>query len=241
MQETLHWLDDSFAFPDPATALKNPNGLLAVGGDLQPMRLLQAYQRGIFPWFDDDQPPLWWTPDPRMVLFPAELHVSKSLRKALRNTAWTVSSDKAFAEVLAACAAPRKGSRGTWITREMQSAYLRLHELGFAHSVEVWDADDDLIGGLYGLALGKMFFGESMFSRKSNASKIAFVHAVKTLAAAGVELIDCQVANPHLESLGARTIPRAEFMRHLPACVEVPKPARWPYNTGSTFPARTLA
>jgi leucyl/phenylalanyl-tRNA--protein transferase len=240
MQGTLQWLDDSLAFPDPSTALKTPNGLLAVGGDLAPMRLLQAYQRGIFPWFDEDQPPLWWTPDPRMVLFPAELHISNSLRKTLRKSSWVVRSDTAFAEVLAACAAPRKGSQGTWITRDMQSAYLRLHELGFAHSVEVWD-EDNLVGGLYGLAIGKVFFGESMFSRKSNASKIAFVHAVKTLAAAGAELIDCQVANPHLESLGARAIPRSTFMRFLPVCVEVPKPAYWPYNTDSTYTARTLA
>ena len=240
MQEILHWLDDSLEFPDPATALKNPNGLLAVGGDLQPMRLLQAYQRGIFPWFDDDQPPLWWTPDPRMVLFPRELHISHSLHKAIRNSTFVLTSDQAFAQVVAACAAPRKASQGTWITGEIQSAYMRLHELGFAHSIEIWD-NGSLAGGLYGLALGSVFFGESMFSRKSNASKIAFVHAVKTLATAGVELIDCQVANPHLESLGARTIPRTEFMRFLPSCVEVPKPAFWPYNTDSTSSARTLA
>jgi leucyl/phenylalanyl-tRNA--protein transferase len=240
MREVLHWLDDSFDFPDPATALKNPNGLLAVGGDLQPMRLLQAYQRGIFPWFDDDQPPLWWTPDPRMVLFPHELHISHSLQKAIRNSTFVLSSDQAFAAVLTGCAAPRKGSNGTWITEEMQKAYLSLHEQGFAHSVEVWD-NDVLVGGLYGLALGKVFFGESMFSRKSNASKIAFVHVVKTLAAVGVELIDCQVANPHLESLGARTIPRKDFMEFLPFCTKVPKPAYWPYNSHSTFSARTLA
>ncbi|MES2624172.1 MAG: leucyl/phenylalanyl-tRNA--protein transferase [Pseudomonadota bacterium] len=240
MQEVLHWLDDSFEFPDPATALKSPNGLLAVGGDLQPMRLLQAYQRGIFPWFDDDQPPLWWTPDPRMVLFPDELHISRSLQKVINNSSFLLSSDRAFAEVLAGCAAPRKGANGTWITHEMQQAYRKLHELGFAHSLEVWHGDV-LVGGLYGLAIGKVFFGESMFSRESNASKIAFVHAVQTLAVSGVELIDCQVANPHLESLGARTIPRKDFMQFLPACTKVPKPAYWPYNTNHTFPARTLA
>ena len=240
MQEILHWLDDSFEFPDPATALKTPNGLLAVGGDLQPLRLLQAYQRGIFPWFDEDQPPLWWTPDPRMVLFPQELHISHSLRKAIRSCPFELTSDQAFAQVVAACAAPRKGANGTWITEEMESAYLRLHELGFAHSIEVWD-NESLVGGLYGLALGKVFFGESMFSRKSNASKIAFVHVVRTLATAGVQLIDCQVANPHLESLGARTIARDEFMRFLPACAKVPKPAYWPYISNSTFSARTLA
>jgi leucyl/phenylalanyl-tRNA--protein transferase len=204
------------------------------------MRLLQAYQRGIFPWFDDDQPPLWWTPDPRMVLFPQELHISHSLLKAIRNSTFVLTSDQAFAQVVAACAGPRKGASGTWITEEMQSAYQRLHELGFAHSLEVWDKGL-LVGGLYGLALGKVFFGESMFSRKSNASKIAFVHAVLTLAAAGVQLLDCQVANPHLESLGARTIPRNEFMGFLPACVEVPKPAYWPYNSHLTYSAKTLA
>ena len=240
MQELLHWLDDSFEFPDPATALKNPNGLLAVGGDLQPMRLLQAYQRGIFPWFDADQPPLWWTPDPRMVLFPQELHISRSLHKAIRNCRFMLSSDQAFTQVMAACAGPRGGAQGTWITEEMQNAYLSLHQLGFAHSVEVWD-NDVLVGGLYGLAMGKVFFGESMFSSKSNASKIAFVHVVQTLAAAGVELIDCQVANPHLESLGARSIPRKQFMQFLPACTDVPKPAYWPYNSLSRFPARMLA
>ena len=240
MREVLHWLDDSFEFPDPATALKNPNGLLAVGGDLQPLRLLQAYQRGIFPWFEVDQPPLWWTPDPRMVLFPADLHISRSLHKAIRNSTFVLSSDRAFAQVVAGCAAPRRGSQGTWITDEMQNAYLRLHELGFAHSIEVWDGTL-LVGGLYGVALGRVFFGESMFSRRSNASKIAFVNTVVTLAAAGVELIDCQVANPHLESLGATTIPRDEFMRFLPSCVEVPKPAYWPYNSHSTTSARTLA
>jgi leucyl/phenylalanyl-tRNA---protein transferase len=240
MRDVLHWLDESFEFPDPSTALKTPNGLLAVGGDLQPMRLLQAYQRGIFPWFDDDQPPLWWTPDPRMVLFPHELHISHSLHKAIRNTTFMLSSDQAFTDVVAACAAPRKGAHGTWITEEMQTAYLKLHELGFAHSLEVWD-DGMLVGGLYGLALGKMFFGESMFSRRNNASKIAFVHVVKTLGAAGVHLVDCQVANPHLESLGARTIPRKDFMQFLPSCTKVPKPAYWPYNNRSTFTARTLA
>ncbi len=240
MQEILHWLDDSFEFPDPSTALKNPNGLLAVGGDLQPMRLLQAYQRGIFPWFDDDQPPLWWTPDPRMVLFPEELHISKSLRKAIRNTTFVLGSDQAFAEVVKGCAGARKGAQGTWITQEMLQAYLNLHELGFAHSVEVWD-EGLLVGGLYGLAMGNMFFGESMFSRKSNASKIAFVHVVRSLAAAGFRLIDCQVANPHLESLGARTISRKDFMQFLPSCTKVPKPAHWPYNSLTTFTARTLA
>jgi leucyl/phenylalanyl-tRNA--protein transferase len=228
MQAPLPWLDEnSFGFPDPATALRVPNGLLAVGGDLQPGRLLHAYQRGIFPWFDATQPPLWWTPDPRMVLFPDELHVSRSLRKALSSSALSVESDKDFAGVVASCAAPRSGADGTWITPGMQWAYQQLFELGYAHSVEVRDGST-LVGGLYGIAMGQVFFGESMFSRTTNASKIAFVHLVRALAAAGFRVIDCQVANPHLASLGARNIPRKDFMQYLPGGDEVPKPPQWP-------------
>ncbi|MEY4640011.1 MAG: hypothetical protein RLZZ227_5 [Pseudomonadota bacterium] len=228
MQAPLPWLgENSFAFPDPAAALRVPNGLLAVGGDLQPGRLLHAYQRGIFPWFDATQPPLWWTPDPRMVLFPDELHVSRSLNKALSSSGLVVASDRDFAGVVAACAEPRRGADGTWITSGMQRAYHQLFELGYAHSVEVRDGAA-LVGGLYGIAMGQVFFGESMFSRVSNASKIAFVHLVRALAAAGFRLIDCQVENPHLASLGARTIPRQEFMQYLPRGDEVPKPPLWP-------------
>lgn len=229
MQAPLPWLDkDSFAFPDPATALRIPNGLLAAGGDLRPERLLHAYRLGIFPWFDASQPPLWWTPDPRMVLFPGELHVSHSMRKVLAKSPLHVSSDNDFRAVMAACAAPRANASGTWITPAMQAAYGRLFELGYAHSVEVRDTGGRLVGGLYGIALGTVFFGESMFSRVSNASKIAFVYLVRALAAGGYQLIDCQVANPHLESLGARSIPRREFMQYLPAGIEVPKPPHWP-------------
>jgi len=228
MQAPLPWLDkDSFAFPDPATALRVPNGLLAAGGDLQPERLLRAYQLGIFPWFDASQPPLWWTPDPRMVLFPDELHVSRSMRKVLAKTSWTVTTDTDFAAVVAACAEPRRGANGTWITPEMQDAYQRLFELGYAHSVEVRDGER-LVGGLYGVALGAVFFGESMFSRSTNASKIAFIRLVCGLAGGGFRLIDCQVANPHLESLGARNIPRQVFTRYLPGGTQVPKPPHWP-------------
>jgi leucyl/phenylalanyl-tRNA--protein transferase len=208
--------------------LRVPNGLVAAGGDLQPERLLRAYQLGIFPWFDASQPPLWWSPDPRMVLFPGELHVSRSLRKVLAKPAFHVSSDTDFAGVMRACAASRPGASGTWITPGMLAAYERLHELGYAHSVEVKDAAGQLLGGLYGIALGGVFFGESMFSRTANASKIAFVHLVRGLAAHGYRLIDCQVANPHLESLGARNIPRQEFMAHLPGGTQVPKPPHWP-------------
>jgi leucyl/phenylalanyl-tRNA--protein transferase len=229
MQAPLPWLDkERLDFPDPATALRVPNGLLAAGGDLQPERLLRAYQLGIFPWFDASQPPLWWTPDPRMVLFPNELHISRSMRKFLAKSTFQVSSDTDFAGVMRACAAPRAGASGTWITPDMLAAYVRLFELGYAHSVEVRDSAGQLIGGLYGLALGEVFFGESMFSSSPNASKIAFVYLVQGLAADAYRLIDCQVANPHLESLGAREIPRRDFMRYLPGGAEVPKPPHWP-------------
>lgn len=228
MQSPLPWLDkDSLEFPDPATALRIPNGLLAAGGDLRPERLLRAYQRGIFPWFDASQPPLWWTPDPRMVLFPDELHVSRSLRKFLARTSLEITTDTDFAGVVAGCAAPRAGASGTWITPDILAAYTELFELGYAHSVEVRD-DGELVGGVYGVALGEVFFGESMFSRVSNASKMAFVHLVRALKAGGYRLIDCQVANPHLESLGARNIARRDFMQYLPRDTEVPKPPRWP-------------
>lgn len=204
----LHPLDISF--PPTDLALRDPNGLLAVGGDLSPARLLEAYRHGIFPWYDASQPILWWTPDPRMVLFPEGLHVSRSLKRRLRSQNWQYSADREFAEVIDACAAPRSYAEGTWLTPEMRSAYLRLHELGHAHSVEVWDGDA-LVGGLYGIALGRVFFGESMFSRESGASKAAFVHLVGRLQAAGFALIDCQVHSEHLASMGAVEIPRQAF------------------------------
>jgi leucyl/phenylalanyl-tRNA--protein transferase len=209
----LHWIDPNQPyddFPDPATALNDPDGLLAVGGDLHPQRLLAAYRKGIFPWFSDGQPVLWWTPDPRMVLFPDELKVSRSLRKTLRRGEFEVTFDRCFGEVVRGCAAPRARSDGTWITAGVIDAFETLHRLGYAHSVEVW-REEKLVGGLYGLALGRVFFGESMFSRATDASKVAFFHLVRKLKQRGFRLIDCQVHTAHLSSLGARGIPRQRF------------------------------
>lgn len=202
------------SFPPLDRALKEPNGLLAMGGDLTPQRLLEAYRKGIFPWFNEGEPILWWSPDPRMVLFPDELRISRSLSKELKKSNYQIRADHRFSEVMQACAAPRKGQAGTWIHPEMIAAYTTLHEMKFAHSVEMW-MDDELVGGLYGIALGQIFFGESMFSRVPNASKIAFVHLVKQVQEWGFGLIDCQVKTNHLASLGAREIPRAAFAQYL--------------------------
>jgi leucyl/phenylalanyl-tRNA--protein transferase len=198
------------AFPDVDFALTVPNGLLAIGGDLGSERLLCAYRRGIFPWYSDDQPILWWAPDPRAVLFPAELRVSRSLAKSLRNRGYTVSRDAAFERVVRACAAPRAQHPGTWITDDMLGAYKALHAQGAASSFEVW-REGDLVGGLYGVHIGAVFFGESMFSRARDASKVALVHLVR----AGFELIDCQLPSTHLASVGALLVPRARFVRLL--------------------------
>lgn len=220
-------------FPDVTQALREPNGLLAVGGRLSPHCLLRAYRRGIFPWYSEEQPILWWSPDPRMVLFPDELRISRSLRKILRRGIYRVSVDRAFPEVIAACAAPRRDEPGTWITAEMEAAYCRLHRQGWAHSVEVW-AGDELVGGLYGVAIGRIFFGESMFHRRSDASKVALVTLVERLRQWGYGLIDCQVATAHLASLGAREIPRARFVSLLDRlCGETGEmPAGWDGDDG---------
>lgn len=206
-------------FPPIEHALDDPNGLLAAGGDLTPERLVDAYSKGIFPWFDADQPILWWSPSPRAVLFPDQLHISRSLNKTLRKQRYHVTMDAAFPEVIQACSEPRQYSDGTWITAEMIDAYIHLHELGYAHSVESWEGDH-LVGGVYGIALGKIFFGESMFSRQTDASKVAFVHLVNQLKCWGFQLIDCQVENPHLVSLGSTNIPRHQFkamlQQHVP-------------------------
>lgn len=206
----------------PPVSQASDEGLLAVGGDLRPERLLEAYRNGIFPWYSRGQPILWWSPDPRTVLFPAKLKVSRSLRKRLRQGGYRISIDEAFGEVMRACAGPRgRSPSGTWITPEMLAAYTRLHALGHAHSVEAWDGEE-LVGGLYGVALGAAFFGESMFSRATDASKVAFAHLVRQLEAWGYALIDCQVASEHLFSLGAEEIPRTEFLAGLAAALEQP-------------------
>lgn len=223
----IRWLSagtDPDVFPAPDEALDEPNGLLAAGGDLRPERLLSAYRRGIFPWYERGQPILWWCPDPRAVLFPSGLRVSRSLRRVVRRRTFTVTADVAFGDVLDGCAAPRTYGSETWITDEMAIAYGRLHRLGWAHSFEAWQ-DDELVGGLYGVAIGRVFFGESMFARVSDASKSAFVSAVRYLASRGFELIDCQIASAHLRSLGATDIPRERFLRMLDDWCGAPKRA----------------
>ena len=210
-------------FPPTSQALDEPNGLLAVGGDLDPSTLLCAYAQGIFPWFESDQEILWWSPDPRLTLRSDEIHISRSLRKAIRQCGWRLQYDTAFADVMSHCAnADRKQPEpGTWITSDMQAAYCALHELGVAHSVEVYEAET-LIGGLYGILLGDMFFGESMFSLQSNASKMAIVALCKLCRNHGIDFIDCQVHNEHLVSLGAQTMPRKDFENHLRDAIKTP-------------------
>lgn len=224
----IPWLVDPAAFPPVETAMTDPDGLLAAGGALTPDWLLAAYRRGVFPWYSGDQPILWWSPDPRLVLLPSQIKISRSLARTLRQQRYEVRLDTAFAEVVAACAVPREPSAGTWITPAMQAAYLRMHELGHAHSVETW-CDGELVGGLYGVALGRVFFGESMFSRRSDASKVALAHLARHLEAKGVEMIDCQMTTPHLLSLGAREMSRAAFCERLAALTDTGEsPGSWP-------------
>ena len=227
----LTWLGAGHSFPPVEKALREPNGLLAAGGDLSPPRLLEAYRRGIFPWYSGDEPLLWWSPDPRMVLYCDELKVSRSLGKNLRNRGFEVTVDSAFAKVIKKCAGPRKGAAGTWLGREMQAAYLALHQAGQAHSVETW-LEGDLVGGLYGVAIGRMFYGESMFSTATDASKVALVRLVGLLRDKGFPLIDCQVHTPLLASLGAREIPRRAFLREVAGLVNYAEPTgKWTMST----------
>ena len=226
----IPWLTDSLPFPPVECALRSPNGLLAAGGDLSASRLLEAYRHGIFPWFNSGEPILWWSPDPRMVLVPAEFRISRSLSKALRSTTYEVRSDTAFEQVMRACAAPRRGHHGTWIDENMINAYCALHESGYAHSVETWQGGK-LVGGLYGVSIGRMFYGESMFSSVSNTSKIALAHLARQLERWKFGMIDCQMNTSHLASLGAREIPRAEFIARLRKLVNCAPVTHWQFDT----------
>lgn len=228
-------LQNATGFPPLETALAEPNGLLAMGGDLSPARLLDAYRHGIFPWFNPGDPILWWSPDPRMVLEPADIRVTRSLARRLRNGGFELRVDSAFVEVMRACAAPRRdrdgdGAGGTWISPAMVAAYARLFDAGYAHSVESWH-DGRLVGGLYGVAIGRMFYGESMFSRMADASKVALVRLARQLQRWEFGLIDCQMETAHLASLGARTMPRAQFAERLAALVNLPhRPGPWSFD-----------
>jgi leucyl/phenylalanyl-tRNA--protein transferase len=227
----IEWLspaDPPEAFPDVSHALTEPDGLLAAGGDLRSERLLAAYARGIFPWFEKGQPILWWSPDPRCVLWPQRLHLSRRLRQQLRNSSAELRFNTAFGDVIRACAGRRRSQQGTWITDDMVAAYERLHRDGWAHSVEIWEAND-LVGGLYGLCIGKVFFGESMYSGQANTSKMALLGLTRHMRSAGLELLDCQVASPHLFTLGAQLMSRREFSEFLAAACDPPEPhGAWP-------------
>lgn len=224
-------LPRTYTFPPLEAA--SPEGLLAVGGDLNPDRLLSAYRQGVFPWFSDGQPILWWSPDPRAILYPADLHISRSLRKSLRTQGFEVTADRAFDDVIQRCAESRNAREGTWITSGMQEAYCTLHRMGYAHSVETWQ-NGQLVGGLYGLAIGKAFFGESMFSQITDASKTALVALSVSLTASGYHFIDCQVVSEHLNSLGAKAVPRYRFSSELKQAVETPvNETPWNWTTAA--------
>ncbi len=227
----ITWLnagDPPAAFPDVESSLTDPDGLLAAGGDLSARRLIAAYARGIFPWYEEGQPILWWCPDPRCILWPADLHISRRLRQQMRNSSAELHFNSAFSDVVRECAGERRSQQGTWITDEMTAAYEQLHEDGWAHSVEIWD-DGVLVGGLYGICIGKVFFGESMFSKRPNTSKMAMLGLVTHMRSSGIELIDCQVVSRHLMTLGARVIPRTEFTGFLATACHPPVPQHnWP-------------
>ncbi|MFQ5470721.1 MAG: leucyl/phenylalanyl-tRNA--protein transferase, partial [Gammaproteobacteria bacterium] len=224
------WLDgemEVIQFPSANDALDEPNGLLAMGGNLEPGNLVQAYKQGIFPWFSDDQPVLWWSPNPRAVLFPERLKISRSLMKTLKRGNYRITVDTVFKEVICACAGPRQTEKTTWITSDMINAYCTLFDLGYAHSVETWQ-NDELVGGLYGVAIGRVFFGESMFHTATDASKVAFVNLVQNLVKCGFRLIDCQIMSAHLRSLGAEEIERNHFLQALDKhCAQEPGSSPW--------------
>jgi leucyl/phenylalanyl-tRNA---protein transferase len=239
----IPWLRPGEPFPPIAGALRHPNGLLCASVEVSPERLLDAYRHGIFPWYAPDEPVLWWSPDPRMVLRPAEFHVRRSLRKKLRAAArenvWQVRLDTAFTPVMRACAAPRPGQDGTWITEPIIAAYSALHERGLAHSIEVWE-DAALVGGLYGVSLGRMFYGESMFSRATDASKVALATLVQLLLGEDVPVIDCQQNTSHLASLGGREIPRVDFLAHVARATRAPA-VNWQQYTNAPLNRLLLA
>ncbi len=225
----LQWLDPDprATFPALENALHEPDGLLAAGGDLTVPRLINAYAHGIFPWFSEGEPILWWSPDPRFVLPPNEIKISRSLAKNIRNSGLYITMDTAFEQVITHCSAlPREDQDGTWITTDMQQAYINLHQAGYAHSVECWN-EDKLVGGLYGISSGPVFCGESMFSLQSNASKIALVHLCRFIQQRGFKLIDSQVYTPHLQSLGARMIPRDAYIKTLQQVTDINLPLNW--------------
>ena len=223
----LTWLERDDPFPAPGTALKEPNGLLCAGGDLSAARLLDAYRHGIFPWYSGDEPILWWSPDPRMVLYCDELKISRSLAKNRRNKDYRVTVDSCFGEILSGCSGPRKDGAGTWLGKDMRRAYLALHRAGYAHSFETWRRGE-LVGGLYGVAIGRMFYGESMFSRATDASKVALLALVGELHGRGFPMIDCQQRTPLLAAMGAREIPRRQFLRRAAALVNYTEaPGNW--------------
>jgi len=239
----IPWLRPGAPFPPVATALRSPNGLLCATAEVTQQRLVDAYRLGIFPWYSAGEPVLWWSPDPRMVLRPEEFHVSRSLRKALRKAAGgqrvALRIDTAFERVMRECAAARPGQEGTWITEAIVEAYCALHRRALAHSFEVWDGAE-LVGGLYGVSLGRMFFGESMFARATDASKIALAALVGVLRAEAVPLIDCQQSSPHLASLGAREIPRSEFVMHVAQAAQAPA-IDWKHYSGEPLHRILLA
>lgn len=237
----IPWLEADTPFPDVTQALRQVHGaagLLAAGADLSPARLLEAYRHGIFPWYSEGQPILWWSTDPRMVLMTAEFKIADSLKRTLKRVnqqpQWSLRFDTAFETVMRACAAPRADQNGTWINEDIVTAYCRLHQMGYAHSSEVW-FDNELVGGAYGISIGHMFYGESMFARRTDASKIALAHLVFFLRAQGVSMIDCQQETSHLASLGARPIARTDFIRHIEQAVQQASIAPWQSLTSSAF------
>lgn len=236
----LHWLDPRNPrqpFPDTRQAMRDPNGLLAIGGDLSATRLLGAYAQGIFPWYNPDEPILWWCPDPRAVLLPGAFHVSRSLARRLRKADYAVTLNRAFPAVLEACSAPRARGRGTWLGAEMKQAYQDLHERGHAQSIEVWQ-HGELAGGLYGVSLGRAFYGESMFSHADDGSKVALYWLCRQLREWDFELMDCQISSPHLATLGATELPRDEFLARLRGAVAQPGPTgRWRFDLDVPAPA----